>query len=121
MRRLRFAIVAVAIVLLSAAALEVAAQGSGTGSRGVLTRVYTCGTTLTTLASSNPNRLNLTLINVGTIHVGLSGQMHSGATINADGLFTLHSGSAIEFANYTGGLVCNAAGSVRLNVIEEIR
>lgn len=104
--------------LLTLGAFEAVAQ---TGSRGIVTRIYDCGTTLTTLASSNPNRLNLTLVNVGTIHVGLSGQMHTATTINADGLFTLHSGSAIEFKNYTGGLVCNAAGPVRVNLIEELR
>ena len=108
-----------AAILLCAGVVEVAAQG--TGSRAIVTRFHNCGTTLTTLASADPNRLNLTLINVGTIHVGLSGQMHSSATINANGWFTLHSGSAIEFANFTGGISCTAAGPVRVDVLDELR
>ena len=116
---MRRALALAVALLLGAAAVEVAAQG--TGSRGIVTRRAACGTTLTTLSASNPNRLNLTLINVGTIHVGLSGQMHSASQINADGFFTLHSGSAIEFANFTGGLVCAAAGPVQVDVMEEIR
>ena len=115
---MRRALGLVAVLLLCAAVVEVAAQ---TGSRAIVTRTYDCTTAITTLASSNPNRLNLTLINTGTIHVGLSGQMHSAATIAADGFFTLHSGAAIELANFTGGLVCTAAGPARLGIIEELR
>jgi len=89
-------------------------------SRGLLTRTQACGTTIGTLTSANPNRVNLTLQNVGTIHVGVSGQMHANATLAANGFFSLHAGSVIEFSNFQGGLSCTAAGPVNVEVIEEL-
>ena len=90
-------------------------------SRGVLTETRECLTTIGTLVNANPSRVNLTLQNVGTIHVGVSGQMHANATLAANGFFSLHAGSVIEFSNFQGGLSCTAAGSVNVQVIEEIQ
>ena len=96
-------------------------RASPAGSRVLLTRLYDCGSALTTLITSNPNRRTLTLINLGTIHASISGSgMHANATIVADGLFPLHVGSTMELQNFQGGLTCIAEGSVRLGVMEEI-
>jgi hypothetical protein len=106
-------------ILLFTGGAEVWAQG--TGSRGVMASRKACGTTITTLISANPNRINLTLINVGTIHIGLGGQMHTAAQLATAGFYSFHAGSALEFANFQGGLTCTADGPVQIEVLEEIR
>lgn len=116
----RCGVVAVVLLLTLAGPLLISWE-SLAGSRAILTRAYTCTTAITTLTSANSNRVNLTLINVGTIHVGISGQMHTNATLAADGFFTLHVGSSMELANYQGGLACTAAGSVQIHVMEEVQ
>lgn len=81
--------------------------------------VVTCGTTIGTLIGANPNRTNLTLINVGTIHAGVAGNDVSNAALAARGFATLHTATAWEWRNFTGGLTCTAAGPVGVQVIEE--
>ena len=108
-----------ALVLAGLLVAAVLLSSAGAGTREILTRTYDCSTAITTLISSNANRRTLTLINVGTIHAGLSGQMHTNATLAANGFFTLHAGSTIELLDFQGGLTCTAAGAVRLGVMEE--
>ena len=66
----RRGVVAVVLLLALAGTLLIHRE-SPAGSRGLLTRLYDCSTAITTLTSANQNRRNLTLINLGTVHVSL--------------------------------------------------
>ena len=82
--------------------------------------VQTCDTSVRTLTPANPSRSILTLQNVGTIHVGVSGSDATNVTLATRGFWTIHALTGLEFRNFTGGLTCTAAGPVDIQVIQEL-
>ena len=120
---MRRALLALTAALFAVAVITASASSQLTGTRIVTTRSVDCTTTIAAhLAVSNPNRLNLTLQNVGTIHAGIAGQDVSNTHLAARGFLTLHAGAAIEFANFQGGLTCLAGGGgTTIQILEEIR
>lgn len=103
----------------------VATAGWGAG-KDVLTRVVVCSPTLAHLATANINRQDLTVQNVGTLHVNV-GRAIVGLPSSHAGAFaglTLHVGASIEFQNYQGGLDCKTqpgTGSTAVEVLETLQ
>lgn len=91
------------------------------GSRNVRSSVVVCTATLAHVARGDINRNNLTLQNVGTLHVNVGRKEHAGA--NFQGL-TLHVGAAIEFRDFQSGLECQTqpgTGETAVEVLEELK
>lgn len=80
----------------------------------------TCDTSIRTLVPANPSRSILTVQNVGTIHVGVSSTDATPSVLAARGFWTIHTATGLEFARFTGGLTCTAAGPVNVQISEEL-
>ena len=96
------------------------------GSRDVLSYAVVCTATVSHLAVSNVNRQDLTVQNVGTLHVNIGRRNPNLPVAHAGGFsgLTLHVGSSLELRDYQGGLECGTqpgTGGTLVEVLEQIK
>ena len=100
--------------------------GAWAGSRDVLSYAVVCTATVSHLAVSNVNRQDLTVQNVGTLHVNVGRRNPNLPVAHAGGFsgLTLHVGSSLELRDYQGGLECGTqpgTGGTLVEVLEQIK
>lgn len=112
-----------AVALVCAALAGVAGSWAWAGGRRVtVTSVQCTATAVTNAVGANVNRTDLTLQNVGTLHISVGGPAAGITTIANFRGITLHVNAAITFTNYQGGVDCmtqTGTGSSTLEVLEE--